>query len=128
MPSYTLDVVTTLVTEECCTCGITFAMTLDFKNHRREDHANFYCPAGHAQHYTAESETQKLTRQLRSANSRLTHTRDQLEATERSLSAQKGVTTKLRKRIAAGACPCCHRNFQNLARHMAGQHPDYGKD
>jgi hypothetical protein len=27
--------------------------------------------------------------------------------------------------VANGVCPCCNRTFQNLARHMAGKHPDY---
>ena len=66
-----------------------------------------------------------LRRRLRQAEARETHERDQREAAERSLAAQRGVTTKLRKQIAAGVCPCCHRSFQNLRRHMDGQHPDF---
>lgn len=41
--------------------------------------------------------------------------------------AQKGQNTRLKNRIAAGVCPCCNRSFQNVARHMAGQHPDFQK-
>lgn len=26
---------------------------------------------------------------------------------------------------APRVCPCCNRTFQNVARHIAGQHPDY---
>jgi hypothetical protein len=33
--------------------------------------------------------------------------------------------TRIKKRVAAGVCPCCNRSFKDLARHMAGQHPDY---
>jgi hypothetical protein len=36
--------------------------------------------------------------------------------------------TKLKQRVANGVCPCCHRSFVNLHRHMAGQHPDYTKE
>lgn len=25
-------------------------------------------------------------------------------------------------------CPCCTRTFQNLAKHMASEHPDFGKE
>ena len=27
----------------------------------------------------------------------------------------------------AGACPCCKRTFQQLARHMAAKHPEQGQ-
>jgi hypothetical protein len=46
---------------------------------------------------------------------------------KRSLAAQKGVTTRIKRRVANGVCPCCKRTFQDLARHMAGQHPRYAE-
>lgn len=46
-------------------------------------------------------------------------------AADRAAAADWAQLTKTRKRIANGVCPCCHRTFQNLARHMAGQHPAY---
>lgn len=45
--------------------------------------------------------------------------------TEYQRRAQKGQNTRLKKRIAAGVCPCCNRSFANLREHMAGQHPDF---
>lgn len=50
--------------EECCNCGMPFAVTTDFKNRRLKDHKSFYCPMGHGQHYTGETEEQNLRRQL----------------------------------------------------------------
>ena len=29
--------------------------------------------------------------------------------------------------VSGGACPCCNRSFENLARHMATKHKDYVK-
>lgn len=32
---------------------------------------------------------------------------------------------RLRRRTAAGVCPCCNRSFVQLARHMKTKHPDH---
>jgi uncharacterized small protein (DUF1192 family) len=51
------------------------------------------------------------------------------ESAKRSRNAYKGLFGRTKKRVAAGVCPCCNRTFENLARHMAGEHPGYaGKD
>jgi hypothetical protein len=122
----------TLVVQTCCICGMAFGVEENYDRARRDDHKQFYCPAGHGQHYAGKSEAEKLQERLddaarreRSLNARLTHTRDQLQATEYQRRAQKGVNTRLKNRIAAGVCPCCNRTFQDLARHMSGQHPDF---
>jgi hypothetical protein len=80
----------------------------------------------------SEPETEKLKKDLAAARRRseaaaaqLTHERDQRLAAERSASAYKGQATRIRNRVGAGVCPCCTRTFANLARHMAGQHPDF---
>jgi len=41
--------------------------------------------------------------------------------------AERSARVRLKKRIACGVCPCCKRTFTNLARHISGQHPEYGK-
>lgn len=115
------------VTEECCSCGIPFAMTKDFQRRRLNDHKLFYCPSGHSQHYTGKSEAQKL--------------REQLEKTQRNLEAESGRAAlleqhrnqvsrsygKMRERVKNGVCPCCNRTFQNLLQHMRTEHPDFGE-
>lgn len=35
---------------------------------------------------------------------------------------------RLKKRAAAGTCPCCKRSFSNMATHMRKQHPAYVAD
>ena len=130
----TTFVTTALVHETCCRadCGVPFGIE---SNHQREllrSHANFYCPNGHSQHYTAKTEAER-ERELREQREReLTFAREQRDralnresATARRLIATKGVVTRIRRRVAHGVCPCCQRTFANLARHMAGQHPDF---
>ena len=121
-----------LVVQTCCSCGIKFGVEDNYDAARREDHKSFYCPAGHAQHYTGKTKAQKLQEELERekrlrgwSESRETALRDQLGATERSLRGHKAAKTRIKNRIAAGVCPCCNRSFQDLRRHMAGQHPSF---
>jgi hypothetical protein len=131
MTTYTLTPEVTLVTHQCGECGITYAMPENFWNERRASGAAFYCPNGHGRHFT-ETEATRLRRQLESvrievqrAYAQATHQRDQREAAERSNAALRGVVTRTKKRAAAGVCQCCGRTFQNVARHMEGQHPEF---
>lgn len=115
--------------QTCCNCGLLFAVPNDYDDRRRNDHRTFYCPNGHGQSYRGRSEVEKerdrLKRELGWAQSSAQSWKDQAETAEHRRRAEKGAKTKLQKRIAAGVCPCCRRSFQNLQRHIAGQHPDY---
>lgn len=121
----------TLVAKQCGTCGIWFAVP-DW--HEQEAKKNgprggWYCPNGHQRHYTEgeqeRTRMKELERALAAARTQTQWERDQREATERSLRAQKGQVTKLKKRIRNGVCPCCNRSFKNVERHMKSQHPDF---
>jgi DNA-binding XRE family transcriptional regulator len=111
-----------LSTEVCCRCGMTWAMPTDFQNRRRKDRENFYCPAGHPQHYTGETSEQKLQRELdrkqqmleaeRARAARIEHERNQVARAHR----------RMRERVFNGVCPCCNRTFQNLLQHMKTEH------
>lgn len=115
-----------LAVVECGSCGVLFAMPAALQRKAVEDHDRwFWCPNGDKLHYTGETRAQKLEHELKFAQREagwLVAERDQAKA---SLSAQKGVTTKLKKRIAAGVCPVCKRSFHSLTDHMAHMHPDY---
>ena len=107
-----------LITEECCDCGMAFAMTNDFYERRRKDHDDFYCPSGHGQHYTGKTEEQKLKERLEQEQQRVV----KLELKAGNISKNY---SRMRKRIANGVCPCCNRTFQNLMNHMKNEHPDF---
>jgi hypothetical protein len=100
-----------------------FAITKHFEEERRKDRKSFYCPSGHDQWFPGET----LAQQNRRLSNQLTSVKDQLEAAERSRAALRGVATKAKKkldRVENGVCPHCHRSFQNLRRHIEGQHHD----
>jgi hypothetical protein len=140
--SRTIELGTELHVLECINCGITFAFPSGYNARLRETHANFYCPNGHAQAYLGKTEAEKLRDQLAKERQQL----DQLKAdrdwyrerldeskgkeqqTSNRLRAHKGIVTKLRKRVADGKCPCCHRKFKDLRDHMKAAHPDWNPE
>jgi hypothetical protein len=106
---------------------VVFAMTQDLVDVRLRDGKDFYCPNGHQQHYSDSSQKQieNLQKRLEWAQNDAKTARDQREATERHARAVRGHATRLRKRIAAGKCPCCAKAFDDLAAHIAEKHPRY---
>jgi hypothetical protein len=117
-----------LIDTSCVNCGIAFAVPDWWIQARRDDGKDFWCPNGHRLHFGQNTLEQRLARAEQARDAARAHARavqDQNDAERRAHAATKGQLTKTRKRVAAGVCPCCNRSFQNLRRHMAGQHPDY---
>ena len=119
-----------LVVHVCPMCQCVYAIPEDLHDRAGADSdVYFHCPNGHSLHYT-ETLREKLDRQKRAteyAKNRAISWMDQCGAAERSGRATKGHVTRLKKRVAAGVCPCCNRTFKDLARHMKSKHPDYGE-
>lgn len=114
---------------ECSACAAHIALTLDFERVLRGNHREFYCPNGHSQYFPSQSEAERLRQALHAAElekTRLTQqVKDAVEARDR-LAIQQAIsereTARLKKRAAAGVCPCCNRTFVQLQRHMKTQH------
>jgi hypothetical protein len=110
-------------------------MTADFKEERlknRGPNNPFYCPNGHKQHYTGQSDADKereradqLQRQLTAAEERAKRQHELREAAERQAAAARGQVTRIKKRVGNGVCPCCNRTFSDLQRHMHTKHPEF---
>lgn len=115
-----------LVVVDCPSCGVEYGIP-DCLNRQLRAQAlsgSTFCPNGHNWHYTGLSHEQ----QLKAERARVLAAQDQAAAAERRAAAARGQLTKLRNRIANGVCPCCHRTFANVTRHMASKHPDYREE
>lgn len=129
--SFTQTYIGTLVVETCCNCGIVFGIDRDTYDRRSEDHKNFYCPAGHGQHYTGKTEADKLKEQIQQLETNLQYSRNrrdelhnQVQQLNYSVRAQKAAKTKIINRVKNGVCPCCNRTFHNLQNHFKTKHPE----
>lgn len=99
-------------------------------------HQTFYCIWGHPQSYIeGDSEETKLRRERDRLKQEAARLEDEKRiawrtaaAAERRVSAAKGQITKLRKRAAAGVCPCCNRQFVDLHRHMEAKHKGFASE
>jgi hypothetical protein len=122
----------TFQTTECCVCGVVVVMPTMLFAKRKEDQKFWYCLNGHEQHFTGETEADRLKRMLDAEQKRRENAELQLSAVRKSrdnaeLTARmtRGKLQALKQRVKNGVCPCCHRSFVQLARHMATKHPEY---
>ena len=126
-----IDAGISLEVRTCPVCFINYALPIELVQRKKREGGDWYCPNGHNLVFT-ESETDKLRKQLESAKSdakywqnRKNEVQQQKDFVERSLAAQKGQVTKLKKRISNGVCPCCSRHFTNVERHIKTKHPEF---
>ncbi len=125
---------TGVLTIKKCWCGIVHAIPEDLDTYQRrqsEDgirQESIYCPLGHqyirASKTKAQREAADRLAWAKASDARASALQDQLLAERRQHAATKGKLTKMRKRIAAGVCPCCNRSFKQVRQHMERQHPD----
>lgn len=116
----------TLVVQECCNCGIWFAIPHGLNERALRDHSvSFWCPLGHRQHYIGKTEAEKLRERVAATERTAEHYRSRAETAIRSRNALKGQVTKVKNRVAKGVCPCCKRSFPELAAHMESKHPEF---
>lgn len=99
------------------------------KRDEGENDLVIHCPLGHGYVLGGrEGRAERLEKQLAAERARHDQTRAERDQHERSLRAERGAKTKLKKRLAGGVCPCCQRTFENLGRHMKTKHPEYAKE
>lgn len=129
---HTYSGITNLTGMVCPECGVTYAIPTALQQaaraagHRK---ITWYCPNGHNLGYNdnskAELEAERLASNLQWERDRAGRLSADLDQTKARLSAQKGATTRAKRRHAAALCPCCNRSFVQLRRHMEAKHPDY---
>lgn len=105
---------------QCAHCGVVFGLSSDYAQRRRQDHQGFYCPFGHSNYYYQKSEAEKLRERLGEEQAKLANAQMEL-----MLSGKK--IRRLEKQAKNGKCPCCHRQFVNMARHMKSKHPGFAE-
>ena len=67
---------------QCCVAGCghsPFPMAESFYERARRTHEFWHCPAGHAQHFTGESEEERLSREVKTLRRQLATVRELYE-------------------------------------------------
>lgn len=118
---------------DCPSCGVIYTISKRVRDSQRENGGRSYCPNGHNVGWDAGGSENSRTRRERDQLKQEIAERDDEIAGERSrrLAAEKQAETErrravsLKKRAAAGVCPCCNRTFSALAQHIATRHPTF---
>jgi hypothetical protein len=108
----------------CYKCGIEFAAPANYVKQRRDDSADFYRPNGHPQRYT-KGRVEILEAQLAEEKRKREWAEKGRETARRAEAIASGKLKAIKHRVKNGVCPCCHRSFENLQRHMTTKHPDF---
>ena len=123
----------TLTVIQCGECGGSYAICENYRNQKHTHGGYWTCPYCKASWGYGKSALSRMEAKLASEQRTSEHLRDLKRSEEREKERQarrarafKGHLKRTKARIAAGVCPCCNRHFQNLHKHMKGQHPGYG--
>lgn len=117
----------------CYRCGTAFWIEGALYQRRCNDHASFWCPNGHEQHFTGESADKRRIRELeqriateQEEAARQRRMREHAETRLKGANIQTGKARAALKRtitrVHAGVCPHCNRTFKQLAEHMKAKH------
>jgi len=129
----TLEVNVTMVTEDCCNCGVMFALTQELKNELLSSKRDFYCPNGHRQHYLGESDDAKIKRLQRERDAERENAENawkqhDAEKRRRAKAERELKTAKpMVERAKRAVCPApgCKRQIVQMKRHLDTCHPDF---
>jgi uncharacterized Zn finger protein (UPF0148 family) len=132
MTTFTEVITETFKVVSCYSCAARFGIQADlYRRVVTDAKGSVYCPACGKETCWIESESSKrikdLENKLRWEADNTARQKAAKEHAEASLRTTRGIVTKLKKRSAAGVCPCCNRTFKQLANHMAQKHPDFAK-
>lgn len=121
---YALPVTVQMTDMECGNCGIVFSVPETWRAEKQRNGGSWYCPNGCCRVYR-ESDADKTKRLLEEERKRHANTLARLNEAQAAEEKAAKEIKRMKKRAAAGVCPCCNRTFQQLARHMKTKHPSY---
>lgn len=108
----------------CGNCDIIFAISREMITELKRTGKLFYCPNGHHIGYS-DNETKRLRTQLDTKSRELVAARCETLAERQKREQAEAALARHQKRTKNGVCPCCHRSFEALARHIKTKHPYY---
>jgi hypothetical protein len=116
------------VHKECPICGVNYCLDKIYDDYRQDgakkddgSPLSWCCPNGHTLVYR-ENEADKLRRERDNLRQQLARVEDEKRE---AIAVKDREIKRIKKRSAAGTCPCCQRTFSNMATHMKHKHPDF---
>ena len=107
----------------CGECGIVFWVPEPWRAEKKSTGKGWSCPNGHSRVYR-DSDAVIAQKALAAEQERHRATLARLNEAQTAARKTEAATKRLKKRVADGVCPCCHRTFKQLAAHMKNKHPE----
>jgi hypothetical protein len=113
------------VVNQCGTCAVWHTVPeIIYDTYVRE--GGFWsCPNGHKRGFrkgTEEVERDKIRRERDQLKQDAARLNEELATERKRAEDAERKTVQMRRRAAAGVCPCCNRTFLNVQRHMKTKH------
>lgn len=116
------------VVEQCGTCAIRHTVPeIVYDTYAREG-GFWHCPNGHQRGFrkgSDEIERENTRRERDRLKQDAARMEEEIRAQRERADKAEAATKRLKKRAAAGTCPCCQRTFSNMSRHMQTKHPEF---
>jgi len=109
----------------CGECGATYAINERYRRQREEKSGFWHCPYCQTSWGYAGGENARLKKELAEEKARKERALAEANNLRSVVDLERKKAARLKKRVAAGVCPCCHRTVSQMARHMKTKHPDY---
>lgn len=77
-------------------CGVIYALSKAFIDHRRKDHKTFYCPNGCGRHFPGKTDEEKM----RELHDELINTKERLASKVACCESKQGIIKNLEARCA----------------------------
>lgn len=119
-----MTVATIQLEQTTCWCGTPFALPAEMLNAARKSGHTIYCPHGHSVVWK-ETEADRLRRERDRLKQDTARLDDEIRAQRERADKAEAANKRLKKRAAAGTCPCCQRTFSNMTRHIQAKHPEF---
>ena len=116
------------VVVQCGACAVWHTVPeIIYDDHKRL--GGFHsCPNGHQRGWdkgTDAIERENIRRERDRLKQDAARLADEIASQRVRAERAEAATKRLKKRTAAGTCPCCQRTFSNMGTHMRKQHPKF---
>ena len=112
---------------QCGSCGVFHAIPTAMYVSCRDEGGFWHCPNGHSRGWgtgTIQAERDRLKQKVAQLDDEVKEARAARAAADMALVGAEKKLAATKRRAVAGVCPCCHRTFGNVQRHIKTKHPN----
>jgi len=113
------------IVNQCGTCAVWHTIPEVMYNTFRAEGGFWSCPNGHQRGWskgTDEIERENIRNERDRLKQDAARMADEIAAQQRRAEEAERKVLQIKRRAAAGVCPCCNRTFLNIQRHMKSKH------